>query len=37
MPLRVGKQVFESPGGIPAVTDFVAVAKIFTKYLAGLR
>ena len=37
VPPRVGKQVFESPRGIARVTSFVAVAKIFIKYLLGLR
>jgi hypothetical protein len=36
VPPRVGKQVFESPRGIPGVTSFTAVAKIFIKYLPGL-
>jgi hypothetical protein len=37
VPPRVGKQVFESPRGIARVTNFPAVAKIFIKYLPGLR
>jgi hypothetical protein len=37
VPPRVGKQVFESPRGIPRVTSFTAVAKIFIKNLRGLR
>jgi hypothetical protein len=36
VPPRVGKQVFESPQGIPRVTSFMAVAKIFIKCLLGL-
>jgi hypothetical protein len=33
VPPRVGKQVFESPRGIPGVTRFTTVAKIFIKCL----
>jgi hypothetical protein len=36
VPPRVGKQVFESPRGIPRVTSLITAAKIFIKYLLGL-